>query len=385
MPVANYIDPDAKGELSFEFIVQHGDSGCPDAPGGESRVYADGHPPTGDGVACQIRLFPPGFALYVVPRAARLSGASLMLSAETNDVRVASSPPMRHWLVAGLRVDRGATAAFAKQNGAAGGHARPSALVGLPRPVYFSPENRARVWGPLGWARPGPAGTDLLPGEYPTALWDAAVVTRGFRLLWSYFHMHSPWVSEYRVFYNATPATLGLDSVGTAGVLIEDAQSIATVQSLVDAPPVAPTCVWSRADEPRDTIPGTANDGGDAFYRRVGGACTHSFRAPRGTPLVFVLLFAPDSSAAARPLWTGHQATRLFVEYDEEPEEPFVSVTPSPTSGTGPDTRFGFKYIESPGGERRPWMPTKEDLTYPAIPYLVNFTQAKGAGVVLGG
>lgn len=334
--------------------LSHGDSACADEYGG-------GQP--GDGVACQIRIFPPGHALYMQPILKKSEGAvgTLKAFAEVNDVRVANSPPLEHYITTSLRLNSNKSAAE------------------RPRPIYLQPENFARVWGPKGgnvpnmkerdaafFPKPGYASTQIIPGNRTTALFDAAVVTRGYTLRWSYFHMHSAWQKEYRVYMGATPAQLGLDKLGAQpGVLIEEADRIAQIERLMTDSPVTPACVFSRSNQPGDNYAGTAEPG-DVFYRLNSGACTN-FHVSKGTPFVIVAVFAPASPAVAIPLANVHFATRMFVDYDagDGPDTPYV-----PTRDGSPNwNMYGYRYVLSAGGgPPKPWM------------FGPTYVEVKGAG-----
>lgn len=132
----------------------------------------------------QVRLFPKGYAFYMVPAPGApplASGAVLRAGAEVNDVRLPGSPPMAHYYMVALRL-----------------HRVSSASAVTPRPIYWDPSHSPRVWGRYGFEAYGYGTTHIVPANRTVALWDAGVVTRGFTCRWTYFHMHMQWAPSGR-------------------------------------------------------------------------------------------------------------------------------------------------------------------------------------------
>ena len=195
---------------------------------------------------------------------------------EVNDVRPLGSPPLEHYITSSIRL-------YPKS-------------AARPKPVYLQPENYGRVWGPQGpkladesqrstafFPKPGYASTHLVPGNRSTAVYDAAVVTRGWTLRWSYFHFHPQWQQEYRVYMNATPAQLGLDKLGTPWCANREPDGVETFMQRLSSAPMKPFCTYSRDDQLSDQISGTVEHG-DTFYRLFAGACAN-LHVKKGTPM----------------------------------------------------------------------------------------------------
>jgi len=159
---------------------------------------------------------------------------------------------------------------------------------------------------------PGALGTKLVPGTARYATWCAGTFHRHVKVHFSWSHSHNQWTEAVRWYVNASAAQLSLGgggALGSPGWLHRD--GAAELLPHLDRSGVAPTCLWSRDQAPRDVIDGTAEKG-NQFYRLSSGC--KPFETAPGMPYVFVAVTSPASPDVEVPLAGLHLVTRMFLE-----------------------------------------------------------------------
>lgn len=305
-------------------VIAHGDSACKQSEGGAA--------------ACHIRLFPPGFVQRMK--------TPLTAWGELNDVRLAHSEPLKHWVTLGMRFLRTRPAV------------PPRSLTMLSL-GYGNGGARNEVKGYLG--------TLIIPGDRPSYAWEQGTLPPlGGRAVWGWWHSHLQWTEHVRrrraraalrrpraaprtprharrarlrprpprsrrdalrgarsprcawqvmIFIGVSAQQLGLFEPGMPAwheVRLGDGRPLMATLTARAAALGAPMCQMRRADSPVDEISGTA-ELGTKFFRLYSSCQPFNLSDYEPRPYTWFGVFSPESAAVATKHAFLHSRARVFV------------------------------------------------------------------------
>lgn len=136
----------------------------------------------GDGVYCLLAEYPPGSAWELVPQ--------LGLWLEVNDVRLASSPPLQWYALAGIRIHEPSAMRSARHR--------------APRPLRWASNVILAGNLPIG-----PRGTNMWDSEREGVSWSTGTIPFVSYVVDSFFHAHPEMVDDLWLL-DGSPGQLGL-------------------------------------------------------------------------------------------------------------------------------------------------------------------------------